>query len=85
MLWYGMVCNEWKYSPCEEASRASMACLNRNDYNRDKCLDFFQAYRDCKKAWVRLSCSFILLFPFSCSVLRSSFVQVVVIIMTDGS
>ena len=30
-----------------------MDCLNRNDYDRDKCLDFFQAYRDCKKAWVR--------------------------------
>jgi hypothetical protein len=30
-----------------------MECLNRNDYDREKCLDFFQAYRDCKKAWVR--------------------------------
>jgi hypothetical protein len=30
-----------------------MDCLNRHDYDRDKCLDFFQAYRDCKKAWVR--------------------------------
>ncbi|KAI0065500.1 hypothetical protein BV25DRAFT_1798376 [Artomyces pyxidatus] len=39
-------------SPCEEASKASMACLNRHDYDRDKCLDFFQAYRDCKKAWM---------------------------------
>jgi len=40
-------------SPCAEASKASMDCLNRHDYDRDKCLDFFQAYRDCKKAWVR--------------------------------
>ncbi|KAF8260712.1 cysteine alpha-hairpin motif superfamily, partial [Lactarius quietus] len=39
-------------SPCDEASKASMDCLNRNDYDRDKCLDFFQAYRDCKKAWI---------------------------------
>ncbi|KAH8989481.1 hypothetical protein EDB84DRAFT_1266338 [Lactarius hengduanensis] len=39
-------------SPCDEASKASMNCLNRNDYDRDKCLDFFQAYRDCKKAWM---------------------------------
>ncbi|KAI0322825.1 hypothetical protein OF83DRAFT_1048651 [Amylostereum chailletii] len=39
-------------SPCAEASKASMDCLNRNDYNRDQCLDFFQAYRDCKKAWI---------------------------------
>jgi len=38
--------------PCDEASKASMDCLNRNDYDRDKCLDFFQAYRDCKKAWI---------------------------------
>lgn len=30
-----------------------MDCLNRHDYDRDKCLDFFQAYRDCKKVWVR--------------------------------
>jgi hypothetical protein len=34
-----------------------MDCLNRHDYDRDKCLDFFQAYRDCKKAWVRLAIS----------------------------
>jgi len=38
--------------PCAEASKASMDCLNRHDYDRDKCLDFFQAYRDCKKAWI---------------------------------
>ncbi|KAH9991132.1 hypothetical protein BJV77DRAFT_946650, partial [Russula vinacea] len=38
--------------PCAEASKASMDCLNRHDYDRDKCLDFFQAYRDCKKAWM---------------------------------
>lgn len=29
-----------------------MDCLNRNDYDRDQCLDFFQAYRDCKRSWV---------------------------------
>ncbi|KAI0073273.1 hypothetical protein K474DRAFT_1666829 [Panus rudis PR-1116 ss-1] len=38
--------------PCEHASKASMDCLNRYDYDRDKCLDYFQAYRDCKKAWM---------------------------------
>src|SRR5260221_4626562 len=31
-----------------------MNCLNQRKYDRDKCLDVFQAYRDCKKAWVRL-------------------------------
>ena len=29
-----------------------MDCLERNDYDRDACLDFFQAYRDCKNTWV---------------------------------
>ncbi|KAL1941130.1 hypothetical protein VTO73DRAFT_7342 [Trametes versicolor] len=37
--------------PCAEASKASMDCMNHNDYDRDQCLDYFQAYRDCKKAW----------------------------------
>jgi hypothetical protein len=45
-------------SPCVEASKASMDCLNRHDYDRDKCLDFFQAYRDCKKTWVGLIITF---------------------------
>ena len=40
-------------SPCEEATKASYKCLDKFDYDRDKCTDFFQAYRDCKKAWVR--------------------------------
>lgn len=40
-------------SPCEQAAKASLSCMDRNDYNRDNCMDFFQAYRDCKKAWVR--------------------------------
>ncbi|PFH49965.1 hypothetical protein AMATHDRAFT_146378 [Amanita thiersii Skay4041] len=38
--------------PCAAASKASMDCLNRNNYDRDACLDYFQAYRDCKKAWI---------------------------------
>lgn len=29
-----------------------MTCLDRNNYDRAKCSDFFQVYRDCKKAWV---------------------------------
>ncbi|PPQ65477.1 hypothetical protein CVT26_000117 [Gymnopilus dilepis] len=39
--------------PCAAASQASMDCLNRNDYDRDACLDYFQAYRDCKNTWVK--------------------------------
>ncbi|KZT10076.1 uncharacterized protein LAESUDRAFT_645560 [Laetiporus sulphureus 93-53] len=38
--------------PCERASKASMDCMNRHDFDRDKCLDFFRAYRDCKKDWL---------------------------------
>ncbi|KAF9499569.1 hypothetical protein BDN71DRAFT_1502910 [Pleurotus eryngii] len=38
--------------PCEAAAKASLQCMNRNDFARDKCTDYFQAYRDCKKAWI---------------------------------
>ena len=29
-----------------------MECLNKNDYDKTKCKDFFEAYKDCKRAWV---------------------------------
>ncbi|KAG6332519.1 hypothetical protein ID866_6569 [Astraeus odoratus] len=38
--------------PCEEAAKASLTCMDQNEYNKDKCQDFFQAYRDCKRAWL---------------------------------
>ncbi|KAF8519001.1 hypothetical protein BU17DRAFT_66163 [Hysterangium stoloniferum] len=38
--------------PCDHASKASLECLNRNDYDRDKCTEFFRAYRECKIAWL---------------------------------
>ncbi len=41
-----------------------MECMNRNDYDRDACLGYFQAYRDCKKAWVSF---------FSQAILRAFF------------
>ncbi|KZT65630.1 hypothetical protein DAEQUDRAFT_516434 [Daedalea quercina L-15889] len=41
--------------PCDRASKASMECMNRNDFDRAQCSDFFQAYRDCKKDWVHAS------------------------------
>ncbi|KAG9312982.1 hypothetical protein JVU11DRAFT_6420 [Chiua virens] len=48
------------HSPCEDASKASLACMDQNGHNRDKCMEYFRAYKDCKRAWVRLvsSCSF---------------------------
>jgi len=36
-----------------------MDCLNRNDYDRDACLDYFQAYRDCKNTWVSVCCTWV--------------------------
>ncbi|KAK4213139.1 hypothetical protein QBC37DRAFT_180600 [Rhypophila decipiens] len=39
--------------PCQEAAQRSIRCLNRNDGDRTFCQDYFQAYRDCKKHWVR--------------------------------
>lgn len=41
------------YDPCAEASKMSLRCLERNDYDKDKCIAYFQAYRDCKKTWIR--------------------------------
>lgn len=38
--------------PCAAASKASMDCLNRNDYDKTACFGYFQAYRECKKAWL---------------------------------
>ncbi|KAH9839861.1 uncharacterized protein C8Q71DRAFT_744544 [Rhodofomes roseus] len=38
--------------PCKRAAKASMDCLNRNEFDRDQCHDFFRAYRDCKKDWL---------------------------------
>ncbi|EJD47892.1 hypothetical protein AURDEDRAFT_46690, partial [Auricularia subglabra TFB-10046 SS5] len=37
--------------PCEDAARAAEQCMLRTG-ERDRCLDFFQAYRDCKGTWL---------------------------------
>lgn len=47
---------DWYISPCAEASKASIDCLIRNEYDRDACLAYFQAYRDCKDIWVSICC-----------------------------
>ncbi|KAJ7224379.1 hypothetical protein GGX14DRAFT_649992 [Mycena pura] len=39
-------------SPCEGASKASLKCMDLNNYDRSACMDYFQAYRDCKAAWI---------------------------------
>ncbi|CAI4216082.1 unnamed protein product [Parascedosporium putredinis] len=40
------------YDPCQEAASRSIKCLHRNGGDRSMCGDYFQAYRDCKKAWL---------------------------------
>ncbi|KAG9285507.1 hypothetical protein G9A89_006495 [Geosiphon pyriformis] len=37
--------------PCELASKAAYACLDRNNYNKKKCGKQFLQYRECKKKW----------------------------------
>ena len=37
--------------PCQEAADRSLKCLRRNGGSRDMCMDYFDAYRECKKNW----------------------------------
>ncbi|GAA99380.1 uncharacterized protein L969DRAFT_47355 [Mixia osmundae IAM 14324] len=39
--------------PCDQARADSMRCLDEQSYNRSACSEFFTAYRDCKKAWLK--------------------------------
>jgi len=29
-----------------------MKCLDRNNYNKGACTAYFEAYKECKKAWM---------------------------------
>ncbi|KAL5606447.1 hypothetical protein BROUX41_002863 [Berkeleyomyces rouxiae] len=40
------------FDPCQEAADRSIRCLHRNPTDKSLCSDYFQAYRDCKKAWL---------------------------------
>ncbi|PKS06260.1 hypothetical protein jhhlp_007006 [Lomentospora prolificans] len=40
------------FDPCQEAASRSIKCLHRNGGDRTMCGEYFQAYRDCKKAWL---------------------------------
>lgn len=42
------------YDPCAEASKMSLSCLERNNYKKAMCEEYFQIYRDCKKQWVSI-------------------------------
>lgn len=38
-------------NPCMEESKASMKCLDENNYDKGRCKMYFEAYKECKKAW----------------------------------
>lgn len=40
-----------KTNPCQEESEASMKCLVENNYDKSKCGFYFEAYKECKRAW----------------------------------
>ncbi|KAL1958768.1 hypothetical protein VTO42DRAFT_3887 [Malbranchea cinnamomea] len=40
------------HDPCQDFANRSIRCLRRNGGDKDLCSDYFQAYRDCKKAWM---------------------------------
>ncbi|CEJ93742.1 Putative Cytochrome c oxidase-assembly factor COX23, mitochondrial [[Torrubiella] hemipterigena] len=40
------------YDPCQEAAQRSYKCLFRNNGDKTMCGEYFQAYRDCKQAWI---------------------------------
>ena len=40
------------YDPCAEASANSMKCLDLNNYEKSKCQEAFDAYKECKRLWV---------------------------------
>lgn len=41
------------YDPCQESAQMSFNCLDRNNYDRDMCKEYFDAYRECKKQWLQ--------------------------------
>lgn len=38
-------------NPCLKESKASMKCLDENNYDKNKCAMYFEAYKECKKSW----------------------------------
>ncbi|EPS28724.1 hypothetical protein PDE_03670 [Penicillium oxalicum 114-2] len=40
------------YDPCQDFADRSLRCMKRNNFDREMCGDYFQAYRDCKKNWL---------------------------------
>lgn len=40
------------YDPCQQASKMSISCLERNDYDKDMCIEYFKAYKECRQEWM---------------------------------
>ncbi|KAH9461858.1 hypothetical protein MJO28_003373 [Puccinia striiformis f. sp. tritici] len=38
--------------PCQAARKASLKCLDRNNYDKSLCYDYFEVYRECQKRWI---------------------------------
>ena len=38
--------------PCVQEAKASYKCMDDNNYDRDACLEYFKAYKECKKRMV---------------------------------
>ncbi|KAG0040809.1 Mitochondrial copper homeostasis protein [Podila clonocystis] len=38
--------------PCRAQTKASMKCMDENNYDKKRCTRFFKDYTDCKKKWM---------------------------------
>jgi len=41
--------------PCQAQTKASMKCMEANNFDKRRCTRFFKDYSDCKKKWVSLT------------------------------
>ncbi|OMH80070.1 Cytochrome c oxidase-assembly factor COX23, mitochondrial [Zancudomyces culisetae] len=39
-------------NPCELESRNSLKCLEKNNFDKKYCREYFEAYNECKKLWI---------------------------------
>ncbi|VVT54555.1 uncharacterized protein SAPINGB_P004134 [Magnusiomyces paraingens] len=40
------------YDPCQQASQMSLGCLERNNYDKEACIEYFKAYKECRQEWM---------------------------------
>ncbi|KAK9722615.1 Mitochondrial copper homeostasis protein [Basidiobolus ranarum] len=38
--------------PCAEHTKRSYKCLDKNNYDKSKCTQFFDEYKECKRKWL---------------------------------